>query len=347
MWVQEPFGVHSSGREITRFIGHVDGSPVVSILDRGATIQGIRLGGVHPNPDVAVGFTSEADYTATRNLYVGAVVGRYANRIGSACFDLSGENVQLLPNEGGNTLHGGPCGFDTKMWDVEDISEDRISLKLISPHGDQGFPGTLMALASYRLSEGSISLELSATTDAPTVACLTSHLYLNLDGQGSADQHILWVDSQSYLPIDRDLMPLGSLHPVAGTPFDFRVPRRIIQEGARRHAQTALAGGIDHSYQLEGSGFRPVASLSSAKSNRMMTLWSDQPALQVFSGGIRDDALWLSDGRSLRPGFGIALEPQIHPDSPNRAWGGMRGVLAPGERWTSRIEWRFSELASS
>lgn len=340
MWQAEPFGHTADGRPITRLVGQHGSSPQVSILDRGATIQSITVA----DADVAVSLANQADYDAVRQFYIGSVVGRYANRIRNGRFAIDGVSYQTAPNEGANTLHGGPDGFDQRLWEVESVTDDRLVLRLTSDDGDQGFPGQVVARAAYRLLTDGVELALSATTNAPTVALLTSHLYLNLDGGGDICGHRLTLAASRFVEIGSDLLPTGHLLDVAGTPFDFREGACVGERLDADHPQVRVAGGIDHSFDIDGEGFRPHAVLESEASGRRVELWSDQPGLQVFAAGIEPDSAHLADGAPLARGFGLALEPQQHPDSPNQRWA-SDCVLRSGETWTSRMQWRFGTIA--
>ena len=317
------------------------GAPRVALLDLGATINSIRLDADDPASEVCIGFSDLDQRLPAVSGYFGAVVGRYANRIAGGRFELDGHTYELSTNENGNTLHGGVEGFDKRIWSVVDASPESITFELVSPDGDQGFPGRLTARATYTLLDDGLELDLSATTDKPTVCLLSSHLYLNLAGGGTAENHLLSVEADQYVPIDPGSIPLGHLADVAGTPFDLRRPTRVGDPVRSPDEQIGRAKGIDQSYQVRGEGLRRFARVEDPASGRVLELSSDQPGVQVYTGNFLDGS-WLSAaGVRLRQGDAVALEPQQHPDAPNQDWS-TRAVLRPGERWTSHIEWRFS-----
>jgi aldose 1-epimerase len=340
----DSFGTLPDGREVTVHTLTAPGGPVLRVLDLGATVQALHLpdrdGG--PGTNVVLGHPDAAGCAAPPEAFLGAVVGRYANRIASARFDLDGRTVELAANEGGNTLHGGPDGFHRRTWQVVEARPDRLVLELVSPDGDQGFPGRLTVRAEYRVTGRTVTLDLQARTDAPTVVGPASHVYLNLagEGTGSIEDHLLTVDADHYLPVDSDGLPTGGPAPVAGTPLDLTTPARLGERMRSAHPQTVAAGGIDHSFHLRGTGLRAAARLEHPGTGRSVELWTDQPALQVYTGNALDGAITGTGGRSYPRGAGLALEPQRHPDSPNRPEL-SDPVLRPGETYRSRTEWRF------
>ncbi|GAA1940059.1 aldose 1-epimerase [Marmoricola bigeumensis] len=314
--------------------------PVVEVLTLGAALHTLTVtcgDGVRRN--VALGHRSVEDRLASP-AYVGATVGRYANRIAGASFELDGREVRLAANEDGNSLHGGPDGFDRRLWEVVSQTEDEVVLELVSPDGDQGFPGTVTARVAYQVDGDGVTIELTATTDAPTVVNLTHHAYLNLDGQdaGTVDDHVLEVPSDHYLPVLEGI-PTG-IAPVDGTPFDLRAPTRVGQAARSGHEQVAAACGLDHCLAVRGDGLRRHATLSTPTTSTRVELWSDQPGLQVFTANFDAPVPSLAGG-IYRMGDGLALEPQLFPDTPHHPqW--PSAVLRPGETYRSRIEWRFA-----
>lgn len=337
----QDFGTLPDGRPVTAHTLRAPGGLSLRVLDLGATVQALHVpDGSGGSTNVVLGHPDAAGYAAHADAYLGSVVGRCANRIAGARFRLDGEPVQLAANEGGNTLHGGPDGFHRRTWQVLDAGPDRLVLELVSPDGDQGFPGRLVLRAVYAVAEDVVTLDLEARTDAPTVVGPASHVYLNLAGEGSGtvDDHRLTVEADRYLPVGPDGLPLGGLAAVAGTPFDLTAPARIGDRVRAEHPQTIAVGGIDHSFHLRGTGLRRAARLEHPVSGRSVELWTDQPALQVYTGNALDAAG--SSGRRYRQGDGVALEPQRHPDSPNRPEL-SDPVLRPGGTYRSRTEWRF------
>lgn len=326
---------------MTLVIGAPPG-PVVEVLALGATVHRLEVtGGDGVRRNVVLGHPSTADRLAG-SAYLGGTIGRYANRIARGRFPLDGREVAVGVQDRGNSLHGGPDGFDRRVWEVVEHGPESVVLTLVSPDGDQGFPGTLTARVAYRVAGDAVRVEMTATTDAPTVVNLTNHAYLNLDGEGAGtvDDHVLTVAADEYTPVDATGIPLGAHAPVAGTPFDLREATRLGTALRRDHPQLLAARGLDHNYVVRGTGLRRHATLASPRTGTTLELRSDQPGLQVYTGNALDGTLPSTGGGRYRQGDGIALEPQLFPDSPNRpAWPSAR--LDPGGTYRSTIEWAF------
>ncbi len=280
--------------------------PVLDLMDLGATVHRLVVDG----RNVVLGYETTAEYLASTS-YVGGTIGRYANRITGGRFELDGRQVLVSANDRGNHLHGGPEGFDRRSWELVEHGPQHAVLRIVSADGDQGFPGELTATARFEVGDDLVSIDLSAVTDAPTVVNLTSHAYFDLGGG-----HELSVPAQRYTPVDPTGIPAGGHAPVAGTPYDFRTARPIGD------------AAIDHNFVVDGTGLRPVAVLASPATGLRLEVRSDQPGLQVYTGGALG---------------GVALEPQRFPDSPNRP-DFPSAVLRPGETYRSRIEWVFARL---
>ena len=320
---------------------------VLEVLDLGATVHALHVtGGDGVRRNVVLGHPDPRDHLGSTH-FLGGTIGRYANRIREGRFELDGQPVTVGTNDRGNALHGGPDGFDQRVWTVEEHTDDTLVLGLLSPDGDQGFPGALAVRARFTVGDASARLDLEATTDAPTVVNLTSHAYWNLAGEGSGavDDHTLQVEADRWEPVDPTGIPVGDPESVDGTPFDLREPRRVGDVVRDRHPQLLAAAGLDHDLVLTGSGWRRVATLTAASVDTRMELWTDQPALQVYSGNGLDGTVPSTQGRSYRQGDGIALEPQLPPDSPNRPDLARAAVLRPGATYAAAIEWRFGALA--
>jgi len=313
----------------------LSGGPVtVRLLSLGAAIGGVdaldhsgRPGPMHLALDSLAAYEDRA-----RNPHFGASIGRYANRIAGSTFPLDGREVHVDPNEGPNQLHGGPDGFDRRVWDLLDADGDdgggTVVFRIVSPDGDQGFPGRVSATATYELSGDTLTITYGATSDAPTVINLTNHGYWNLDGAPTVDDHHLALAASLVLPVDGAGIPTGGLEPVVGTPFDLR---------ARTALGPALAAhppGFDHCFAVDGppGSLRPAAVLDAPASGRWMTVRTDQPGVQLYTGN------------GLHPPFrvhgSVSLETQRFPDTPNRADLGS-AVLRPGERYRAVTELRF------
>ena len=346
---RETFGTLGDGRAVE--VVTLEGTDGVSarIITYGASLQAV----IAPDAqgimaDVTLGHSSLQPYLAQPQ-YFGSTVGRFANRIAEGCFTLDGRDYQVPVNNGANSLHGGERGFDRVVWEIVEEGPGRsVTLRHVSPDGDQGYPGTLTATAHYALDGNELSVEYQATTDRPTIVNLSNHAYWNLAGEGSpqgAMGHVLTVPADHFLPTDTGSIPTGEFRPVAGTPFDFRTPR-IIGERVREadDEQIRLAKGYDHNWvigrEVAGSP-RLLARLEDPNSGRVMETWSNQPGLQFYSGNFLDSTSIGKSNRLYRMGDAVALEPQKFPDTPNRPdFGSAR--LDPGELYRNIILWRFS-----
>lgn len=315
----------------------------LDVLPYGATVQRMSItDGNRQRRDVLVGVAGE-DELRSSTAYFGSTVGRYANRIGKGRLLLDGRSLQLTVNDGSNHLHGGDDGFDSRYWTVVDRSAESVELELISPDGDQGYPGEVRAQARFRVTENSVRLELTATTTATTPVNLTSHAYFDLDGHG-IDDHVLQVFASAFTPVDAEGIPTGAIDNVEGTALDLRRPKRVGDIARANHPQLLAARGIDHNFVVDGDGVRCAARLISKTSRIALEVWTDQPGLQVYSGNFLDGSDVSRRGAMLRQGDGIALEPQRFPDGPNHS-NFPRSLLHPGETYRSVIEWEFSLLS--
>jgi aldose 1-epimerase len=320
---------------------HALGSPDglgLEILDYGATVHRLLAPTSAGPRNIVLGHASVEEYAAS-TAYFGATVGRYANRIADGRFTLDGTEYALQRNENGNTLHGGPEGFDSRVWTVASRSENALTLTLHSPDGDQGFPGAVDASVTYTVSEGEVRIDLEARTDRPTVVSLTNHSYFNLagEGAGAVDDHLLQIHADHYTPTNSALIPTGELSSVDGTPLDFREATRIGDAVRRDHPQLRAARGIDHNFAVRGSGLRDVARVRAA--GLSLEVASDAPGVQVYTGNFLDGTAAGTSGSLYRQGDGLALEPQAFPDTPNQpSFGSV--ALRPGEIYRRIIVWR-------
>ena len=265
----------------------------------------------------------DAEQLLADTCYCGSICGRVANRIAGGKFSLDGRDYTLATNNGPNHLHGGNVGFSDRLWNVEEAGETRLVLTLVSPDGEEGYPGTVRVRATYTVEGRSLKLELEGTTDAPTLLNLTNHAYWNLGAAGTVDSHCLKVHAQEYTPMVANI-PTGQVAPVAGTLYDLNTPACL----GERNAPGAVEGGYDDNYVLPaGGGVRVAAVLTNGR--RTLRVLTDAPGLQVYTG----DYLPLPRG-------GVALEAQNYPDSPHNPHFPTI-VLRPGETYRRTIAWEI------
>jgi aldose 1-epimerase len=299
--------------------------------------------------DIVLGHDTFDEYLAQRK-FLGATVGRYANRIAGGQFKLDGATIKLDTNNGPNMLHGGNDGFDRKLWrivEVRETPEPAVVMAYTSADGERGFPGEVEARATYRITGPmELALTLEATADRPTVINLTNHSFFNLDGALSERQildHRIRIVADHFLATDATSIPLpGPPHPVTDTPFDFRQMHAI---GARIRGddeQLRRGRGYDHNYCLpEGEGVRLAARVESPHSGRAMELHTNQPGLQFYSGNFLDGTLCGKGDRLYRQSDAFCLEPQVWPDTPNRP-DFPSARLDPGRLYRHETLYRFS-----
>lgn len=344
------FGTLSDGREVYSYtLGNKNGM-TVKILSYGGAIAEIRV----PDRngcfcDVVGGYDCIDSYVGGDG-YQGALIGRFGNRICKGKFTLDGKEYSLFINNGDNHLHGGEYGFDSKIWGVTetDGDEPEVSLHIISPDGEEGYPGTLDLTVTYRLSnENGLSIHYEATTDKATPLNLTNHCYFNLGGyaSGSIHDHVLTLDADTYLPTDKGLIPTGEMRSVEGTPFDFRTPKRIGDGIAENNADLVTAGGYDHCFNFTGGETKePVkrVELYCPESGRVMEVYTNQPCVQFYSGNfLTNEKYPFKGGYRQRLQTLLCLETQHMPDSINHP-NFTNCVLHPGEKYDYTTEYRFA-----
>lgn len=294
--------------------------------------------------DVVLGYADPADYMADGPC-AGKIPGRYANRIAKGRFSVGGREYQLAINNGPNALHGGPTGFQNRLWTVEKVEGDTVEFSYTSSDGEEGYPGQLKVTATYRWNDANeLSLDLRAVTDSETVVNLTNHAYFNLGGHdsGSVLAHELWLGASRYLPTDDTLIPLGELAPVAGTPMDFTEAKPLGRDIKADFPALNYGKGYDNCFVIDGADgtLRDVARLTDPVSGRILTVSTTQPGVQVYTGNWLAGSPANKAGRSYEDYDGVAIECQNFPDAPNRPWF-PPAVLRPGEEYHQTIVFRF------
>ncbi len=343
------FGTLDDGRDVWAVRLDNGCGVVARFITYGARLQSLVAPDCEGNPaDVVLGYPDLDSYRSDPN-YLGATVGRWANRIADAAFSLDGERFTLRANDRGNSLHGGERGFSSQIWEIVDRGDDRamVAMALTSPDGEEGFPGRVSARATFTLDRaGRLFIDYEAVSDRRTILNMTHHSYWNLAGEASgrdAREQLLEIRAAHFLPIQPGGIPTGEVRAVADTPFDFTVARRPLDAPEVEYPQLDVAGGYDHCWVLEGGTTpqpRQVASLRDPASGRTLDIWSDQPGLQFYAGNFLTADAPGNGGRVYQPHDGIALEPQLFPDTPNRPAFGS-AVVEPGETYRNRSVWHL------
>ena len=297
--------------------------------------------------DVVLGHESLEGYTPNPP-YIGAIVGRYANRIANGTFQLDGKTYTLPKNDGPNTLHGGTTRtFDRVVWDGEAMKDKPgVTFTYLSKDGEEGFPGNLKVKVSYTLTDANeIVIDYEATTDKATPINVSQHSYFNLSGEGNGDilSHEIMINADRFTPVDKNLIPTGELHPVKGTPMDFTTSTKI---GARiddNYDQLVLGHGYDHNWVInrKGDGLALAARVYEPTTGRVLEVSTTQPGVQFYTGNFLDGSVTGKQGHVYKRRFGFCLETQHFPDSPNHP-AFPTTILRPDERFHQQTVFKFS-----
>lgn len=327
----------------------------VGILAYGARLAYVRTPDRDGNwADVAIGFDDPRAWR-TDTSFQGASIGRYANRIADGRFAVDGTSYQVPLNESRTALHGGTAGFDAHEWTLEPVVRTEaamsVTLRRTSPDGEMGFPGNLDVSVVITVSGTDLTVDYRATTDAPTPVNLTNHVYLNLSGTPCpVSGHQLTLFADRVAEVDADFLTTGELLDVAGTPFDFSSPTQVGQRWRADHPQMLLVRGFDHAYLLDGSGgsltsdgsdLRLAARASEPTTGRTLELFTDQPAVQFYSGNSLDGSIVSRAGAMVRQGDAFCLEPEHLPNSVNHPHF-PDTVLRPGQEYRNCAVYRFT-----
>ncbi len=352
-----PWGKISCGEAANLYTLVNDNGMTVEITDFGGTIVSIKTPDRNGKlTDVCLGYDSLADYEKADG-YLGALVGRVANRIAGASFELDGESYSLYINDGGNTLHGGKKSFSCVIWNAEPAANAdmaTLTLTYFSPDGEEGFPGNLTTRVTYTLDNtNALAIRYEATTDKATPLNLTNHAYFNLGGyaSGTIFGHTLWMDAESYLAGDKDLIPVA-VKPVDGTPFDFTTPKPIGRDFFDDFTDLRIAGGYDHCFNFTGwqkcKSATPLLLRAVAYepvSGRKMEMYTNQPCVQLYTANfLKNPCFPLRGGYTQKTQTAFCLETQKMPDSIHHQ--GDNGftdcVLRPGEKYDYTTVYKFS-----
>lgn len=345
---ESPFGVLASGDSVKLFTLKNASGMEVAISDLGGTI----IKWTAPDKDgkfedITLGSNNPEDYLSNTK-YLGALIGRFGNRIAKGKFILDGKEYTLAVNNGPNSLHGGLNGFNAAIWTATPIegAEPALKLTYLSKDGEEGYPGNLNVEVVYTLkADNSLSIDYKATTDKSTVVNLTNHAYFNLKGEGNGDitDHQITINADKFLPTDAGLIPTGELKPVKGTPFDFTTAHLI---GERINDTTdidiKLGGGYDHCWVFtdQSNKLKSIANVLEPVSGRTMEVFTTEPAVQFYTGNFLNGKATGKSGKKYEFRYGFCLETQHFPDAPNQS-AFPTTVLKPGETYTSTTVYKF------
>ena len=346
------FGKLADGRQVASVTLANARGVSATVIAYGATLQSVvmpdRAG---KRADITLGYDNIGQYV-DKGQYFGGTVGRFANRLDAGRFRIDGQTFQTPVNDGKNALHGGTMGFDKVLWEVVSVANGptaSVTLRYVSPDGDQGYPGTMTVDAIYSLDErNNLTIEYRATTDKPTIANITNHAYWNLSGEGSANGamgHMVTIPASTFLPTDAGAIPSGQFKSVAGTVFDFRTARAVGDRVRDASDQQIVFGrGYDHNWVIGREVTQDqhlMARVYDPASGRGFELWSNQPGLQFYSGNFFDATSHGKSNKIYRMGDAVVFEPQIFPDAPNQK-GFPNARLNPGQTYRNIMTYRLT-----
>jgi aldose 1-epimerase len=320
----------------------------IEFLALGGKIKAIKIPNGPAKVDIAMGYDKPEDYIAG-DTYMGALCGRFANRIGMGRFNLNGQTIQLAQNDRTNHLHGGNKGFNALKWNVEKTDlknyESAYKLSLISTDGDENYPGNLEVAVIYALNNNNeFFIDIKATTDKPTPVNLTSHPYFNLNGVGNGKifNHKLWINADAFTPLNEVSVPTGEIRSIKNTPMDFTSPVRLGDVINSAYEQIKLVGGLDHNWVLNKGkdALVKAAVLSEPESGRSIEVFTTQPGLQVYTSMHFDGTEAGKGGIPFSPYGAVAIEAQNFPDAPNKSHF-PNSILNPGETYHEIIIYKF------
>src|SRR5208283_5041839 len=343
---QQPFGTHD-GRPITLYTLTNSHGVEIRAMNYGGIIVSIRVPDRKGQfADIVLGHETLEGYIPNPP-YLGAIVGRYANRIANGKFALDGKTYTLPQNNGTNSLHGGLRGFDKVTWDGEPLKgKTGVAFTYLSKDGEEGYPGNLKVKVTYTLTDSNeLILDYEATTDKATTINISQHSYFNLAGEGNGDilNHEVMINADRFTPVDKNLIPTGELRAVKGTPLDFTTSTRVGARIEDNYEQLVLGKGYDHSFIInrKGGGLELAARAYEAGSGRVLEVFTTQPAVQFYTGNFLDGTVTGKQGHVYKRRYGLCLETQHYPDSPNHP-DFPTTILKPGETFRSKTVFKFS-----
>lgn len=342
------FKTEVNGEQVGLFTLKNKSGMEVCFTNYGARIVSVMVPDKDGNmKDVVLGFDNIRDYMNISNNF-GATIGRYGNRINQGKITIDGVEYQLPQNNYGHSLHGGPNGWDTKVFTTKLPNNNSVEMSLVSPDGDANYPGTIQAKVTFTLTDdNAIDIKYEATTDKKTVINMTNHSYFNLSGDSSKPitNDILYINANQFTPVDDTFMTTGEILPVAGTPMDFTTPKKVGEEIDNFDYQQLKNGnGYDHNWVLNTNGDIKAlaAKVTSPESGISLEVYTDEPGIQVYTGNFLDGTVKGKKGIIYNQRAAICLETQHYPDSPNKPdWPSV--ILEPGQTYKSRCIYKFTK----
>lgn len=344
------YGITQAGKSVQKYTLRNKNGMKAEIISFGGIITSLTAPDRDGNySDVVLGFADPQDYFNQNDYYLGAVIGRYGNRIARAEFNLEGEKFTLDRNDGQNSLHGGQNGFHTKIWEVgilEELPNAALKLNYISDDGEAGFPGELAVCVIYTLTDDdALQISYQAITSKTTVVNLTQHTYFNLSGDFGRTvlDHELAINADQYLPTDEAMIPTGEFRNVQGTAFDFRKAKRMAKDIGSEETDVRQGSGFDHTWILSGTDLKKAATAFHPETGRVLEVLTTEPGVQFYSGNHLDGKLEGKSGQYCGKHTGFCLETQHFPDAPNQS-AFPSVILKPGEVYESRTIYKFSAV---
>lgn len=329
------FGTLESGKEVYSYTIS-NGNLSLTAIEYGAILQSLVFRG----RDLVLGYDSLGEYVRDDSS-MGAVVGRCANRISGASFKINGKKYKLNANDGTNCLHGGKFGFAKVLWELDSVADESVTFRYLSSDVEEGFPGNLLVKVTYRLVGDALKIEYYAVSDKDTVVNLSNHAYFNLYEEGFVEDQFVTLYADEYTPVGKNLIPTGEILPVANTPFDFTLVKRIGKDIDEKDEQLDMARGYDHNFVIRGSGMRCFAEVSSPKSCIKMSCYTDQPSVQFYTANSLTERTG-KGGKIIGRRGAFCLETQNFPDAVNKRRF-PSPVLKKGESYITTTIFKFSE----